>query len=136
MTKPKTIAWLILVGMTALFLGITMSVPDHGNGNGWEYGWWLTLTLYPAWYGVLGIAVGLFLPRVHMRRNLLIHFAVLYGIFFAADLICWLASGQMPELLPFAAACLLYPLTSIIASLLTAGIRFLCISMHEFSRKG
>lgn len=80
MSKTVKIIYACLIAVTVIFLAVTLSIPNHGNGNGWEYGNWTGFVLYPLYYIVLGIALGLFLSP----KQICIHFAVLYGITFVS----------------------------------------------------
>ena len=54
---------------TALFLP-PVFLPDHGNGNGWEYYRWLMLTLWPLSCFAAGIALAA-VPRLPLWARLL-----------------------------------------------------------------
>lgn len=132
MSKPVKIIYASLIAATVIFLAVTLSIPDHGNGNGWEYGIWTIFILYPLYYTVLGIALGLFL----FLKHICINFAVLYGITFVSFFVNYLARGQhAPEILPFALACTLYPLFCTATAAVTRGIRGLIVSMRDFTHR-
>ena len=132
MSKPTKLTYAALLAVTAIFLAVTLSIPDHGNGNGWEYGLWTAFFLYPLYYAVLGIGLGLLLPA----RWICVSFPILYGITFAAFFINYLTDGQqMPEILPFALSCTLYPLICTAAAAIVRGIKTLIISTREFTHR-
>ena len=132
MSKSVKIIYACLIAVTVIFLAVTLSIPNHGNGNGWEYGNWTGFILYPLYYIVLGIALGLFLSP----KQICIHFAVLYGITFVSFFVNYLAHGQhAPEILPFALACTLYPLFCTAAAAVTWGIKRLIVSMRDFTHR-
>ena len=132
MSKPVKMTYAVLLAVTAIFLAVTLSIPDHGNGNGWEYGLWTAFFLYPLYYVVLGIGLGLLLPA----RWICVSFLILYGISFAAFFINYLTDGQqMPEILPFALSCTIYPLFCTVAAAITWGIKALMVSVREFTHK-
>ncbi len=131
MKKKTTVIYIALIAVTALFLAVTLAIPDHGNGSGWEYGLWCVSTLYPLYYIGLGIVLGAFLPP----KQICLNGAILYVITFFAFFLNYLISGSaMPDLVPFSLSCVLYPLGCTIAAALVWGCRELYRELRESHR--
>ena len=131
MPKPKIIPNIVLHVITVLFLAVTLSIPDHGNGSGREYGLWLCSVLYPAYYVLLGAVIGFLFPP----KQLCLNSAAVYVITFLAFFLNYFTDSRtLPDLVPFSLSCVLYPLGTLIAAAFLWGCRELCREWKESHR--
>ncbi len=129
--KKTTIPCVLLLVATALLLTVTLTAPNHGNGNGFDYGLWTALILYPCWYGAMGIVFGLLLSPKHIG----VMGAALYVVTFLCFFLCNLVAGHTPPVDALLFFCILYPaLSTAIAFLLWGGKRIFRVAAADHRR--